>query len=209
MKKYITLLAVISAALALNLCGCTENNTDTSISSDSGYNDGMSSPNDAIQPFNDYFNAFISGDGEKAILATTPLSYIEEMKVDGTYDALLKETEDILIKYTLDVWKEQYGDDVSFSLIEQQTCMPLSDKQLDSAVQCYEVTYGDMKSQINITEGYEITYIYRMGGSKDSKDNLETACFVRIENDGWKMIPVTSADLEGFEQAINNQTAQQ
>ncbi len=208
MKKHIIPLMAAAAALALNLCSCSDKNTDNYFSSEVSYNDEISSPNDAIQPFNDYFNAFISGDGEKVILATTPISYIEEMKADGTYDALLTETQDIVIKYTLAAWKEQYGDDVSFSLIEQQNSLPLSDRQLDAAVQCYKTTYGDVTSPINIIEGYEITYIYRIGGSKDSKDTVETACFVRIENDGWKMIPVTSTDLEGFNEAVNNQTAQ-
>ncbi|MBR5514324.1 MAG: hypothetical protein IKV85_10145 [Ruminococcus sp.] len=209
MKKYIIPLMAIAAAMTFNLCSCTSTDTDNSFSSYNSTDKETSSPNDAIQPFSDYFNAFISGEGEKVILATTPAVYIEQMNADGTYNTLLTETEDIVIKYTMKAWEEQYGNNISISPADIQDVVELSSVQLDEAVQSYKITYGDTSSEINITEGYELTYSYTIGGSKTSEDIIETSCFVKIENDGWKMLPLTSADLKGYAEAINNLNSNQ
>jgi hypothetical protein len=206
MKKQIIYTAAITAAITLSLCSCSSNQENCNSTSESI---SVSSPSEAIQPFSDYFNAFISGEGEKVILATTPAVYIEQMNADGTYNTMLTETEDIVIKYTMKAWEEQYGNNVSISPADIQDVVELSSVQLDEAVQSYKITYGDTSSEINITEGYELTYSYTIGGSKTSEDIIETSCFVKIENDGWKMLPLTSADLKGYAEAINNLNSNQ
>lgn len=197
MKKTILKLMAIATVFSISLCSC--NIADSKKTESNVY----TSSENPIEAFTDYFDAFFSSDTESLLLITTPAAYLEEMKVNGTYNTLVTQTQDIMIKYTLDTFKEQYGDDVSISLKEQLNSVPLSQEQLEDALHCYKTNYGTYSSNINIVEGYEITYTYTISGSKASDEKSEAACFVKIENDCWKMMPVTAETLSEYKKAQN------
>lgn len=198
MKKTIINLIAIAAVFSISLCSCNNNSdSDKNTSEKSSY----TASDEPIQAFSDYFDAFFSSDADTVVNLTTPSAYLDEMKANGTYNTLVTQTQDIMIKYSLDSFKEKYGDDVSIVLKEQLNSTPLTAEQLNDALECYKASYGAYKSQITIAEGYEITYTYIIGGSKSSEEISETACFVKPENDCWKMLPVTAETLKGFNNA--------
>ena len=198
MKKSILTLITVAAVFSISLCSCNNKSDNDKITSEKS---SYTASNDPIQAFSDYFDAFFSNDAVTVIDITTPSAYLEEMKTNGTYDTLVTQTQDIMIKYSLDAFKEKYGDDVSIVLKEQLSSTPLTAEQLNDALECYKASYGSYKSQITIAEGYEITYTYIIGGSESSEEISETACFVKPENDCWKMLPVTAATLSEYKNA--------
>lgn len=187
----------IAAAFSISLCSCDNepegsDNTDAPASS--------TSSDEPIQAFTDYFDAFFSNDAETVLLLTNPSAYLSEMKANGTYDTLLSNTGDIMIKYTLDAFKEVYGDDVSITLKEQLNSTPLTAEELKDALECYKASYSAYTTEIKIPEGYEISYTYVIAGSKLSEEKSETACFVKPENDCWKMLPVSADTLNEYKE---------
>ena len=198
MKKIILKFMAVAAVFSMGLCSCDSNKADKSsdismtISSD-----------DPMNAYLDYFDALLSNDAETVILMTTPVAYLEEMKLRGMYDTLVTQTEDIVIKYALLAFNEQYGEDIYIDFKEELKKTPLSEEQLGYALQCYNASYGHLSAEINIIEGYEITYTYEIAGSKTSEEKSETACFVRVENDCWKMLPVTADTLKEYKEMQN------
>ena len=59
MKKHIISAAAVVSAFAIALCGCSESNKPVSDITDA------SAPSEAVQPFNDYFNGFLTNDGNE------------------------------------------------------------------------------------------------------------------------------------------------
>ena len=63
---------------------------------------------------------------------------------------------------------------------------------------CYKYGYYDINAEAEVAEGFEVKFRYSISGSESSVENELTNCFVRIDNDGWKMLSITAADLEQF-----------
>jgi hypothetical protein len=125
MKKTILKFMAVAAVFSMGLCSCDSNKADKSsdismtISSD-----------DPMNAYLDYFDALLSNDAETVILMTTPVAYLEEMKLRGMYDTLVTQTEDIVIKYALLAFNEQYGEDIYIDFKEELKKTPLSEEQL-------------------------------------------------------------------------------
>lgn len=195
MKKHIISAAAVVSAFAIVLCGCSESNKPVSDITDA------SAPSEAVQPFNDYFNGFLTNDGEKVILSTMPQTFIDEMKKTDKYDDFLAQTQDSLIPVTINAWSEKYGDNITVTFLEQVSSTQLSADTLDLAELCYKYTYYDVNADVEITEGYEVTYRYEIKGSASTTEGEETACFVRVKDDSWKMISTKAETLEQYRDA--------
>lgn len=196
MKSFKILTA--AAVMAVSAFGCGETaKEDTEFKPQYITENGMVTA-EVTQPFFDYFDGMINNDPDKMLLSITPVSFIEEMKLTDKYDKLLSETRDILIPSVIETWTEQYGADPVVSLFEEVSNTPFTDEQLDFAELCYKYNYFDVKKDLEITDGFEITYKYKIQGADSSTEGEDTACFVRVENDGWKMISVPAEALEEF-----------
>lgn len=192
--KIITAVAVV----AVSAFGCGETaKEDTESKPQYIAENGMVTA-EVTQPFIDYFDGMINNDADKMLLSITPVSFIEEMKLTDKYENLLSETRDVLIPSVMETWTEQYGADPVVSLFEEISNTPFTDEQLDFAELCYKYNYFDVKKDLEITDGFEITYKYKIQGADSSTEGEDTACFVRVENDGWKMISVPAEALEEF-----------
>lgn len=197
MNRYIKSIAAASA-VSLLLCGCSTEADNGSIPDSTPSVSDTELLDEAVQPFKDYFSGFLAKDGEKVLFSTTPQTYIDEMKATGKYEELLSQTVDSLIPVTLGSWEEQYGDNVSVEFIEITDSSRLSAEQLDLAELCYKYGYYDINAEAEVAEGFEVKFCYSISGSESSVENELTNCFVRIDNDGWKMLSITAADLEQF-----------
>lgn len=197
MNRYIKSIAAASA-VSLLLCGCSTEADNESIPDNTSSVSDTELLDEAVQPFKDYFSGFLAKDGEKVLFSTTPQTYIDEMKATGKYEELLSQTVDSLIPVTLGSWEEQYGDNVSVEFIEITDSSRLSAEQLDLAELCYKYGYYDINAEAEVAEGFEVKFRYSISGSESSVENELTNCFVRIDNDGWKMLSITAADLEQF-----------
>lgn len=187
--------AIITAAATIFFGGCTVNELDKDKQVGTAE---TSIPDEAVQPFKDYFNGFFSNDGEKIIFSTTPQSYIDEMKKTDKYEQLLTQTTDTVIAYTLQAWEKSYGEDLSVTYLETSDFSQLEADKLELAELCYKLSYYDVNAELEITDGYEVRYRYRISGSENSEESEQTCCFVKVENDGWKMISLTADELEQF-----------
>lgn len=197
MNRYIKSIAA-ALAVSLTLCGCsTETDNGNTPDNTSSVSD-TELLDEAVQPFKDYFSGFLTNDGDKMLFSTTPQTFIDEMKSTGKYEEILSQTVDSLIPVTLGSWEEQYGDNVSVEFLEITDSTRLSEDQLDLAELCYKYGYYDINAEVEVAEGFEVKFRYSISGSESSVENELTNCFVRIENDGWKMISITAADLEQF-----------
>ncbi len=202
MNRYIKSIAA-ALAVSLTLCGCsTETDNGNTPDNTSSVSD-TELLDEAVQPFKDYFSGFLTNDGDKMLFSTTPQTFIDEMKSTGKYEEILSQTVDSLIPVTLGSWEEQYGDNVSVEFLEITDSTRLSADQLDLAELCFKYTYFDVNADVEIAEGYEVTYRYEIKGSSESQEGNETACFVRVENDSWKMISVTAETLEQYRGAAD------
>ncbi len=196
MKNFKILTAV--AVMAVSAFGCSET-AKKDIENKPQYiaENGLVT-NEVMQPFTDYFDGMINNDADKMLLATTPAVFIEEMMQSGKYETLLSETRDVLIPAVMETWTEKYGTDPSAELLDVVSNTPFTDEQLDFAELCYKYNYFDVKKDLEITDGFEVTYKYKIQGADSSTEGEDTACFVRVENDGWKMISVPAEALEEY-----------
>lgn len=202
MKKQIT--AAIAAALSLMLWGCgnKENSSSSGEVSQIATEALSDTPvaADVIQPFVDYFDGFNNSDPDKVIAAITPQAFIDELKNAEKYDELRTQTQGD-ITATMDYWKENFGEDPKATYMEEISNRPLTDQQLFFAELCYKYTYLDIKADFEIEEGYEVTFKYKTEGNTDSSEGEETACFVKVKDDGWKMIATNAGTLNQYKDA--------
>lgn len=202
MKKF---TIITSAVLLLLMCGCSEKSADENNAKPRYTDDNGKVVQEVIQPCIDYFDGLSNNDAEKLILATTPLSFVEGFKEKGSYDTIFSEMQDILIAETIKSWTETYGANPQITFVEEISNTPLSAEQLDSAELCYKYNYYDIKTELNFTDGFEITYKYKIQGADNSTETEETACFLRGENDNWKMLSLTANALAQYSNAENSQ----
>ncbi len=202
MKKQIK--AVIASSLALMLWGCGEKESSSSSGEVSQIATEALSDTpvaaEVVQPFVDYFDGFNSNDPDKVIASITPQAFIDGLKDAEKYDELRAQTEGDITS-TMDYWKETYGEDPKAAYTEEVSNRPLTEQQLFFAELCYKYTYYDIKVDIEIEEGYEVTFKYKTEGKTDSSEGEETACFVKVKDDGWKMIATHAGALNQYKDA--------
>ena len=202
MKKQIT--AAIAAALSLMLWGCGSKEDSSSSGEVSQIaTEALSDipvAADVIQPFVDYFDGFNNNDPDKVIAAITPQAFIDELKNAEKYDELRTQTESD-ITATMDYSKENFGENPKATYMEEVSNRHLTDQQLFFAELCYKYTYLDIKADFEIEEGYEVTFKYKTEGNTDSSEGEETACFVKVKDDGWKMIATNAGTLNQYKDA--------
>ncbi len=199
MKKQIK--AVIASSLALILWGCGEKESSSSSGEVSQIATEALSDTpvaaEVVQPFVDYFDGFNSNNPDKVIASITPQAFIDGLKDAEKYDELRAQTEGDITS-TMDYWKETYGEDPKAAYTEEVSNRPLTEQQLFFAELCYKYTYYDIKVDIEIEEGYEVTFKYKTEGKTDSSEGEETACFVKVKDDGWKMIATHAGALNQY-----------
>lgn len=201
MKKIIATLA--SVAIMCSFASCGENK-DTSSSSESvatqiptGALNEAPVADEVVQPFIDYFDGFNNNDTDKVILSITPQAFVDALKDNDKYSTLTEQTQND-ITATMEYWSETYGENTKASYVEEISSRPLTPEQLNLAEICYKYTYYDVQPKFEIEEGYEVVFKYRIEGSKDSTEAEETACFVNVKDDGWKMIATNAGLLNQY-----------
>lgn len=204
MKKYI--ITLTAAALACSFFGCSDTNDHSKPSYDEVSQIATKAPNDSrvaaevVQPFVDYFDGFNESDPDKVISSITPQVFIDSLKESGKYEELAAQTEGD-INATIDYWTETYGKNPKASYVEEVSNKSLTEQQLGFAELCYKYTYYDIKADFEIEEGYEVIFKYKTEGDSDSVEAQETACFVKVKDDGWKMLAVTAGALNQYKDA--------
>lgn len=202
MKKQITI--AIASALALMLWGCGEKESSSSSGEVSQIATEALSDTpvaaEVVQPFVDYFDGFNNGDPDKVIASITPQAFIDSLKEAEKYDELRTQTEND-ITATMDYWQQNFGEDTKASYVEEVSNRPLTEQQLFFAELCYKYTYADIKADFEIEDGYEVTFKYKTEGASDSSEGEETACFVKVKDDGWKMIAINAGLLNQYKDA--------
>ncbi len=196
MKKILTILSVC-AVLSCTLCSCSK---DKNSSED---NPLMLTVNteeldkSIIQPVYDYFDGFNNNNPEPVISSFTPEVIISQMKENGTYENEISTTNNN-IDTTHELWTENYGANPKIEFKEEISNTTLSKEYLDLAKKYFEMTYYDLNTDFEIEEGYEYSFKYTVTGDKNSEENNETACIVKIKDDGWKLIFCSSTMLLSY-----------
>lgn len=204
MKKQIT-IAIVSA-IAIMLWGCGEKEESSSSGEVSQIATEALSDTpvaaDVVQPFVDYFDGFNNNDPDKVIASITPQAFIDALKNAEKYDELRTQTADD-ITTTLNYWIDTFGEDPKATYMEEVSNRPLTEQQMFFAELCYKYTYLDLdiKADFEIEEGYEVTFKYKTEGTADSAEGEETACFVKVKDDGWKMIATHAGALNYYKDA--------
>lgn len=200
MKKIITALTAL--ALVCSFTSCGDNNDDTSSNSEitqipTGALNEAPVSGEVVQPFIDYFDGFNENDTDKVILSITPQAFVDALKAADKYAILTEQTQND-ISSTMTYWSETYGDDTKASYVEEVSSRPLTEEQIYLAELCYKYTYYDVQPEFEIEEGFEVVFKYRIEGSKDHTEDEETACFVKVKDDGWKMLATSAGILNQY-----------
>lgn len=203
MKKIIAAIAAFALVCSFTSCGDNENKNSNSSSESEVTQVPTGALNEApvadevIQPFVDYFDGFNDDDADKVILSITPQAFVDALKDADKYSTLIEQTEGD-ISATMEYWDETYGDNTKASYVEEISSRPLTKEQIRLAELCYKYTYYDVQPEFEIEEGYEVVFKYRIEGSNDFTEDEETACFVKVKDDGWKMIATSAGTLNQY-----------
>lgn len=203
MKK-LRITAIIAAlCTSAALFGCSEKASDKNQSSESVIPTNAASeepvPEEVIEPFISYFKGFTEHDASLVFRATTPDAYIESLKKTDNYEGALEEIS-ANIETTYQYWVDNYGENVVASYDDQVSNTVLTDKQLELAELCIKYYYYGIEPNIDVTEGYEVTFNYTIKGDTDSASAEETACFVKVA-DQWVMITSPASALNSYDGA--------
>lgn len=196
MKKLLSIISVF-VILSCTLCSCAK---DDNSSED---NPLMLTVNteeldkSIIQPVFDYFDGFNNNNAELVMSSFTPQSCMNQMKEDGTYEDEIATTNNN-IDATHEMWTENHGANPKIEFKEEINNTTLSKEYLDFAKKYFEMTYYDLNTDFEIEEGYEYSFKYTVTGDDNSEEGNETACIVRIKDDGWKLIFCSSAILLSY-----------
>lgn len=198
-------ITAVSAALCMTfgLFGCSEDAPEKEQSSQNTIpTNAVSSepvPQEVVEPFISYFKGFTENDAELVFRATTPDAYIESLKETKNYEGSIEEIASN-IEATYKMWTENYGENVVASYDSEVSNKVLTQKQLDLAELCIEYYYYGIEPEIDVTEGYEVTFSYTIKGDTSSTTAEETACFVKIA-DQWVMITSPASALNSYDGA--------
>ncbi len=199
----ISRITAIFAALCIStgLFGCSEKAAEKEKSQENTIpTNAVSSepvPEEVIEPIISYFKGFTENDAALAFRATTPDAYIESLKETDNYQPSLDDlSAEIEAKYHK--WTEDYGENVTAAYDGQVSSTALTENQLDLAELCIEYYYYGIEPEIDVTEGYEVTFSYTIKGDTSSASGEETACFVKIA-DQWVMITSPVSALNSYD----------
>lgn len=205
MKKLLTILSVC-AVLSCTLASCS-NGKDSS----GEYEPYMLTINtetldeSIIQPIYDYFNGFNDDKPELVISSFTPETYINQMKENGTYEDEISTMENN-ISATHTMWEEKHGANPKISFKNEIKNYTFTKEYLDLAKKYFELTYYDLDSEIEIEEGYELSFNYTVTGESGSEDGNETTCIVKVKDDGWKLVFCHSEALLSYANVSDTNT---
>lgn len=203
MKKSRITAVLAAICTSVGLFGCSEDAPEKSESSQSiiPTNAVSEEPvaDEVIEPFISYFKGFTEHDAALVFRATTPDAYIESLKETNNYEGSLEATS-ADIERTYQFWVDNYGENVVASYDSQISNTALTEKQLELAELCIKYYYYGIEPDIDVTEGYEVTFGYTIKGDTDSTSAEETACFVKIA-DQWVMITSPAAALNSYDGA--------
>lgn len=205
MKKF---TIITTAVLAFTMCGCGEKSAGEN-TAESPYTDKNGNVTaEVVQPCVDYFDGLCNNNADKLISATIPLSYVNCFREKGTYDTIFSEMKDFIIASTIQGLTETYGENPQITYTGEISNTPLSAEQLDWAELCYKTNYYDVETELNLTHGFEVNYSYKIQGAEKSEESQEIACFVKAEDDSWKMLSLTADNLAQYSQLEATQSAE-
>lgn len=131
------------------------------------------------------FNASFSTNGGQIFYAYMyPDEYINDMKDKGDYN-------DIVNSFNQKQSERPDLTDGVFEFGSITESKPINDKQRDAvkayfADKCADREIGITEDDINIGDGYEVSYTYLKNGKEEGKDLVLA---VEINDQGWKVIP--------------------
>jgi len=191
MKRKIAAVAAVVLAVT-PLTGCKKERINSKATADT-VSDKDRAEETCQEALENMFKAQYSFNGaENYYSYTFPQILLNQLKINGTYDE----------KITI-------FNDAQRIFVENMSQMPeiteftgqdeLTDSQLEAASAYFvniaetELLLGLDPRGINITEGYQLHYNFiDYNGNADTDDN---ECVVYIENDGWKVIPMSAERL--------------
>ena len=182
MKKFISFVsAAVIMGASLCSCGQPKKNLDAVPEENPAVSQHEGSYEDALK---ECFNAsFSTSGGEIFYSYMYPDAYVQDMKDKGDYNAIINNFNENQ-KSRPDLTDNVYA----FGTIKE--AVAINDKQTD-AVKSYFVNKCTDRIQlteddIDVKEGYEISYTYTQNGEEGGND---AALAVKIGNEGWKVIP--------------------
>lgn len=205
MKKLLTSLTACTMIL-FSLCSCSkETESESSSISESTSTTAETTTmqkNDAklddeiIQPIINYFEGFNTKNPELISKSFTPQIYIDAMKENNSYEDYINSLENDIENTYNDLWIPKCGENTKLLFGEEISNSTMSEESLRNAEKYFDYTYYDLNGEVEIEEGYELTYNYTMSGDDDSIETTEVTCIVKIKNEGWMPIfcPVSTLD---------------
>ena len=178
MKRLVSLAAafIMSAALVTS-CGQKQEKplSNPAVSQQSeNYEDALKECFDA---------SFSTNGGEAFYSYMYPDAYIQDMKDKGEFDSAVSD---------FNKQQENRSDlaDNEYTFGQIKDSFPVTDEQITKikdyfVKQCAERVQLSADN-IDITEGYEVSYTYLKNGKEDGND---AAIAVKISGEGWKVIP--------------------
>ncbi len=203
MKK---LLAVLSVCALLSCTFCSCSGKDETEDNPLMLTIGTEQLDETIiQPIYDYFEGFNNDNAELVMTSFIPTAYIEAMKEKEMYENEVTGWQEN-ITATHEMWTESHGANPKITFKEETQNAKLTQPYLDIAKKYFAYTAYDLNAEIEIEEGYEIKFIYTVTGEDSSEDGNETACIVKVKDDGWKLIFSSSEALLSYSSAPDANT---
>lgn len=198
MKKLLAVFSVC-ALLTCTLCSCSDKDKteDNPLMLTIGTEQLDQS---IIQPVYDYFDGFNNDNAELVMTSFIPTAYIEAMKGSEIYENEVKGWQESIVD-THEMWTENHGENPVIEFKEETQNAKLTQPYLYAAKKYFAYTAYDIEAEIEIEEGYEFKFTYTVTGEESSEDGNETACIVKVKDDGWKLIFSSSEVLISYNNA--------
>ena len=182
MKKIVSfVLASVMSAAIFSSCGQKQTETKPAAVENPAVSQKSESYEDALRECFD--SSFSLNGGEIFFSYMYPDAYIQDMKDKGEYDSAIETFNKNQIERP-DLTDGKYA----FGSIKE--AVPVTDKQI-AAVKSYFVDKCSDRIQlseddIDVKEGYEVSYSYTKNGEENGKD---AALAIKLGDEGWKVIP--------------------
>lgn len=183
MKKFASLfLSAVMVTGALSACGQKEVKLDKEPEGKTAAEQTSGSYEDALR---ECFNASFSLNGGQVFYAYMyPDQYIDDMKEKGDYN-------EVINQFNQNQAKRPDLTDGVFEFGSITEADEIDDKQKEAvkvylADKCNERDLGITEDDIDVTEGYEVSYTYTKNSEEEGND---LALAVMINGQGWKVIP--------------------
>ena len=131
-----------------------------------------------------FSEAVYEDDAETMAKSMYPPKMLEAMKKCGEYDSFVESVVD--------------GETSTLSSVEIKFCVKLKENEIELAksyLNYYAKQYGLTDTEYNVTAGYSFMADATSRAGKVIKSSGTSLIVVNIENEGWKIIPVSIKEL--------------